>query len=49
MLKYAGHAIAMNNAPDTLKHIANCVAPSNDEDGVAWALEKILVNNNENI
>jgi hypothetical protein len=49
MLNCSGHAIAMKNAPDALKQIANWVAPSNDEDGVAWALEKILVKNNDNI
>jgi Cof subfamily protein (haloacid dehalogenase superfamily) len=48
MLNYAGHAIAMKYAPDALKQIADWVAPSNDEDGVAWALERILVKNNAN-
>jgi hydroxymethylpyrimidine pyrophosphatase-like HAD family hydrolase len=38
----------MENAPAKLKQIADWVAPSNDEDGVAWALERILINNNEN-
>ena len=42
MLNYSGLAIAMKNAPDALKQIADWVAPSNDEDGVAWALERIM-------
>jgi Cof subfamily protein (haloacid dehalogenase superfamily) len=48
MLEFSQHAIAMENAPAKLKQIADWVAPSNDEDGVAWALERILINNNEN-
>lgn len=42
MLNYSGLAIAMENAPDALKQIATSIAPSNDEDGVAWALEMIM-------
>lgn len=42
MLNYSGLAIAMENAPDALKQIATWVSPSNDEDGVAWALERIM-------
>jgi 3-deoxy-D-manno-octulosonate 8-phosphate phosphatase KdsC-like HAD superfamily phosphatase len=45
VLDYAGLAIAMENAPDALKHIANRIAPSKDADGVAWAQERILANN----
>jgi Cof subfamily protein (haloacid dehalogenase superfamily) len=47
MLEYAGLSIAMANAPEELKRIAIWVAPSNDEDGVAWAIEKIISNQNE--
>lgn len=46
MLNYSGLAIAMENAPDALKQIADWVTPSNYEDGVAWALERIMGNNN---
>jgi Cof subfamily protein (haloacid dehalogenase superfamily) len=42
MLEYARLSIAMANAPEGLKRIAYWVAPSNDEDGVAWAIEKII-------
>jgi len=42
MLKYAGLSIAMSNAVPSLINIANWVAPTNDEDGVAWAIDEIL-------
>lgn len=41
MLKYAGLPIAMGNAVDELKQAAKWIAPANDQDGVAWALEEI--------
>ena len=40
MLEFAGMGIAMGNAPDEVKRIANDVALTNDEDGVCYALEK---------
>jgi HAD superfamily hydrolase (TIGR01484 family) len=42
MLKYAGIAVAMDNAGAAVKSVATVVAPSNDEDGVAWFIEKLL-------
>ena len=45
MLKYAGLPIAMSNAVPSLFDIAKWVAPSNDEDGVAWAIDEILKQN----
>ena len=42
----AGLSIAMENAVPAVKSAADLVAPSNDEDGVAWALQKILSDNN---
>ncbi len=42
MLKFAGLPIAMSNAVPQLKEVAKWIAPSHDEDGVAWALEKIM-------
>jgi Cof subfamily protein (haloacid dehalogenase superfamily) len=42
MLKYAGLPIAMANGVDELKQAAQWIAPSNDEDGVVWALERII-------
>lgn len=48
MLEYAKLSIAMANAPEGLKRIAFWVAPSNDEDGVAWAIEKMISHQYEN-
>jgi len=46
MLRLAGHAALMSNAPDDLKALAATsswtVVPSNDEDGVAVAIESVL-------
>lgn len=40
MLRTAGLGIAMGNAPDTLKAIADAVTESNENDGAAIAIEK---------
>ncbi|WP_042356504.1 Cof-type HAD-IIB family hydrolase [Bacillus rubiinfantis] len=42
MIEYAGHGIAMGNAIDTLKNIANDVTLTNEEDGVAAYIEDLL-------
>jgi len=46
MLRLAGYAALMSNAPDDLKAIAHTsgwtIVPSNDEDGVAVAIESVL-------
>jgi Cof subfamily protein (haloacid dehalogenase superfamily) len=38
MFAYARVSVAMSNAPAQVKQKATIVAPSNDEEGVAWAL-----------
>ncbi|AFY75835.1 MAG: Cof-type HAD-IIB family hydrolase [Hydrococcus sp. C42_A2020_068] len=43
MLQYAGTSIAMGNAPTALQELADWVAPSVEEDGVAVAIEKFLL------
>jgi Cof subfamily protein (haloacid dehalogenase superfamily) len=43
MLRWAGLGIAMRNSPDVVRKDALTIAPSNDEDGVAWAIEKFLL------
>ena len=43
MLRWAGIGIAMRNSPDEVKKEALHIAPSNDEDGVAWAAIKFLL------
>lgn len=42
MIEYAGHGIAMGNAIDQLKNLANEVTVSNEEDGIAKYLEHHL-------
>lgn len=43
MLKFAGLSIAMENAQDSIKEIADFITLSNDENGVAEAINKIIV------
>ena len=43
MLGQAGLGIAMNNAPDEVKRAALHIAPANDADGVAWAIERFAL------
>lgn len=43
MFEIAGMAVAMGNAPEEVKAIANVVAPSNDEDGVVWVLRELVL------
>jgi Cof subfamily protein (haloacid dehalogenase superfamily) len=43
MLAYAGWGVAMGNAPEPVKAYADWVAPSVDEDGVAVAIEKFVL------
>jgi Cof subfamily protein (haloacid dehalogenase superfamily) len=42
MLRWAGRGIAMGNANDLTKSIADEVTESNDDDGVAVAIERLL-------
>ena len=44
MLKFAGKAVIMANAEDELKEMGFEVTGSNDEDGVAQAIEKYVIN-----
>ena len=44
MIEYAGMGIAMGNATDDIKAIANYITDSNSEDGVAKAIEKFVLN-----
>ena len=43
MLRLAGLGIAMRNSPDEVKRAALHIAPSNDEDGVAWAVRRFAL------
>jgi len=44
MIEVAGFGVAMENASKELKDIADAVTLSNDEDGVAYAIEKWVLN-----
>lgn len=43
MIGYAGLGVAMGDAPDAVQAVANWVAPSVEEDGVAAAIEEFLL------
>ena len=43
MLEFAGLGIAMGNASDHVKSLADAVTASNEEDGVARAIEKYIL------
>lgn len=44
MIDYAGMGVAMENACDEVKRVANYITKSNDEDGVAFAIDKFFPN-----
>lgn len=44
MIEYAGMGIAMGNADPRVKEIANHITETNDNDGVALAIEKFIFN-----
>ena len=43
MIKYAGLGVAMENAYPEVKEAADVIAPSNDDNGVAYVLEKYFL------
>ena len=43
MMETVGFSIAMANAVDEIKAIADYVTTSNDDDGIAVAVEKLLL------
>lgn len=43
MLRLAGLGVAVANAPDEVKRAALHIAPGNDADGVAWAIERFVL------
>ncbi|NLY18984.1 MAG: HAD family phosphatase [Clostridiaceae bacterium] len=44
MIEYAGLGVAMENAPDEVKKAADFLTLSNEEDGVAFVIEKFIFN-----
>lgn len=49
MLRISRKSFAMGNAQKDVKEVARYVIPSNDEDGVAFAIEKILSDDLDNV
>lgn len=45
MISYAGVGVAMGNAPEGVKVVANWVAPDVEEDGAATAIEQFILGN----
>jgi hydroxymethylpyrimidine pyrophosphatase-like HAD family hydrolase len=43
MLEYAGLAVAMGNAEEYIKEIADYITLSNNENGVSQALKKFVL------
>jgi Cof subfamily protein (haloacid dehalogenase superfamily) len=43
MVLRAGMGVAVQNADDRVKQVAKYIAPSNDDDGVAHAIEKLIL------
>lgn len=43
MFRISGTSVAMGNSVDGIKKHATVVAPSNDEEGVAWVLEELVL------
>jgi Cof subfamily protein (haloacid dehalogenase superfamily) len=41
MFQVAGLSVAMGNAPESVRMYADLIAPTNDEDGLAWAIQQI--------
>lgn len=44
MIRAAGFGVVMENGMDELKDIADFVTKSNEEDGVAYAIERFVLN-----
>lgn len=45
MIEYAGLGVAMENAPDEVKRASGFVTLSNEDDGVAYVIEKFIFDN----
>ena len=43
MFEVAGVGVAMGNAQDEVKALADAVAPANDAGGVAWAIRRFVL------
>lgn len=43
MIEYAGLGVAMKNAPSDIQGVADYIAPTNDDEGVACTIERFLL------
>jgi hydroxymethylpyrimidine pyrophosphatase-like HAD family hydrolase len=43
MFETASLSIAMGNAPDAVKSAAQIIAPNNNDGGLAWGLENVVL------
>lgn len=43
MLEVAGLGVAMDNAYPAVKEVADMIAPSNDDNGVAWVIDNVIL------
>ena len=43
MIEFAGLGVAVGNAPEDVRIAADIVAPTNDDEGVAYVIEKYLL------
>ncbi|SVB81498.1 uncharacterized protein METZ01_LOCUS234352 [marine metagenome] len=43
MIQYAGLGVAVKNAPECIRTVADFISPTNDEEGVACVIEKFLL------
>lgn len=43
MLEYAGLGVAMQNGQSAIKAVADLIAPSNEDDGVAYVVESLML------
>lgn len=43
MIKFAGLGVCMSNGCEAAKNAADVIAPSNDEDGIAWVIENYVL------
>ncbi len=46
-MQVSGLSVAMQNSPEQVRLAADWLAPSNDDEGVAWAVDRILANNSK--
>ena len=47
MIKYAGLGVAMGNAFPEVKKAANFITKTNEQDGVAYIINKFILNGEE--